>query len=264
MRRPDPHSSAAYPQAGTVYLVGAGPGDPGLLTLRAADLLAAATVVFHDYLVSDGVLARCGSAARCVNVGKVGHGPQTAQDAIEALLIEAATAGEVVVRLKGGDPLLFGRGAEEALALAAADIPFEIVPGVSSALAVPAAAGIPVTARGVATSVAIVTGHSLAGGPAPIPQADTIVVLMGVASAAAIRDQLIATGVAADTPAAVIEWGTCEAQRTVTCSLAELPECIARERLGAPATLVIGQVVGLRDRLVGRAEAALPLAAWQH
>ena len=199
-----------------------------------------------------------------MNVGKVGHGPQTAQGAIEALLIDAASAGEIVVRLKGGDPLLFGRGAEEALALAAAGIPFEIVPGVSSALAVPAAAGIPVTARGIATSVAIVTGHSLAGGPAPIPQADTIVVLMGVASAAAIRDQLIATGVAADTPAAAIEWGTCPAQRIVTGSLADLPERIAREQLGAPAILVIGQVVGLRDRLVERAEAAMPLAAWQH
>ena len=252
-------SCANPPHGGTVYLVGAGPGDPGLLTMRASELLAGASVVFHDYLVSAGVLARCSPEARLVNVGKVGHGPQTAQRSIERQLVASARAGHRVVRLKGGDPLLFGRGAEEALALAAAGIPFEIVPGVSSALAAPAYAGIPVTARGYATSVAIVTGHSTAGTPAAIPAADTIVVLLGIANAAAIRDQLLATGRAPQTPVAIIEWGTCEAQRVVTCTLETLPDLIANEHLGAPSILVIGEVVRLRDRLDWHGKAARPL-----
>ena len=249
------------PHAGTVYLVGAGPGDPGLLTMRASEVLAGANVVFHDYLVSHGVLARCNPEARLVNVGKVGHGPQTAQGSIERQLVAAARAGHRVVRLKGGDPLLFGRGAEEALALVAAGIPFEIVPGVSSALAAPAYAGIPVTARGYAASVAIVTGHSTDGTPAAIPAADTIVVLMGIANAAAVRDQLLATGRGPTTPVAIIEWGTCEAQRVVTGTLEALPDLIARENFGAPSILVIGEVVRLRDRLDWHHKAAHPLEA---
>jgi uroporphyrin-III C-methyltransferase len=232
-----------------VYLVGSGPGDPGLLTLRAAALLAAATEVYHDYLVSDAVLACCGPHARLVNVGKTGHGLQTSQDAICTQLVASARAGHRVVRLKGGDPLLFGRGAEEGLALSDAGIPFEIVPGVSSALAVPAAAGIPLTARGHASSVVIVTGHSIAGRPAPIPLADTIVVLMGVANAAAIREQLLATGLDPRTPSAVIQWGTWPNQRVVTAALNELPDAIARAAIGAPAVLVIGEVVRLRELL---------------
>ena len=212
-----PATFADGPRPGTVYLVGAGPGDPGLLTLRAAALLAGATEVYHDYLVSEGVLAHCNPEARLIDVGsKTGHGPQTAQDVISGQLVASARAGHCVVRLKGGDPLLFGRGAEEALELDAAGIPFEIVPGVSSALAVPACAGIPLTARGQATSVAIVTGHSISGGPASIPAADTIVVLMGAANAAIIRDQLVATGLDPRTPSAVIEWGTWARQRVIT------------------------------------------------
>jgi uroporphyrin-III C-methyltransferase len=245
--------SSREPRGGTVYLVGAGPGDPGLLTLRGAEILSRATVVYYDHLVSHGVLARCAADAQLVSVGKIGHGPQTAQRDIELQLVHAARAGHCVVRLKGGDPFVFGRGAEEALALEAAGIPFEIVPGVSSALAVPACAGIPVTARGYASSVAIVTGHSVSGAPAPIPIADTIVVLMGVSSAAAIRDQLIATGLSPTTPAAVVEWGTCDRQRAIDCTLAELPDAIAHGGFGAPAILVIGEVVRLRSRLEARA-----------
>jgi uroporphyrin-III C-methyltransferase len=250
---------ASDARPGWVYLVGAGPGDPGLLTLRAAELLATADIVFHDYLVSPAILARCRAGARLVDVGKVGHGPQTAQGAIERAMIEAARAELGVVRVKGGDPLLFGRGAEEASALADAGVPFEIVAGVSSAFAVPAAAGIPVTARGVAASVAVVTGHSQSGGPAAVPCADTIVVLMGVANAAAIRDQLVASGLAVDTPAAVIERGTCPDERVITCKLADLPHEIARARIAAPAILVIGEVVRLRSRLARPAEAVLPV-----
>lgn len=246
---------------GVVYLVGAGPGDPGLLTLRAAGLLADATAIYYDYLVGDRILARANPAARLVNVGKIGHGPQAAQRDIERQLIDAARAGDVVVRLKGGDPFVFGRGAEEALALAAAGVPFEVVPGVSAALAVPACAGIPVTARGVATSVAIVTGHSLVGGPATIPMADTIVVLMGLANAAAIRDQLLATGLDPRTPAAVVQWGTCDRERVAVTTLAELPDCIARDGLAAPATIVIGDVVRLRRHIGARAATHTPVQA---
>lgn len=239
----------AAPAAGTVYLVGAGPGDAGLLTRRAETILAAATEVYHDYLVSPGVLALCRPNARLIDVGKTGHGEQTAQHAIIDRLIASARAGHCVARLKGGDPLLFGRGAEEALALDEAGIPFEIVPGVSSALSVPALAGIPVTARGHASSVAIVTGHSEAGRPARIPQAETIVVLMGVANAAVIRDQLIATGLDPRTPAAIVEWGSWPQERVVTAELHDLPDAIARAGIGAPTILVIGDVVRLRARL---------------
>jgi uroporphyrin-III C-methyltransferase len=223
-----------------------------LLTRRAEAILAGATEVYHDYLVSPGVLALCPPHARLIDVGKTGHGEQTAQRVITDRLIASARAGHCVVRLKGGDPLLFGRGAEEALALDGAGIPFEIVPGVSSALSVPALAGIPVTARGHAASVAIVTGHSEAGRPARIPHADTIVVLMGVANAAVIRDQLIATGLDPETPAAIVEWGSWPQERVVTAELHDLPDAIVRAGIGAPAVLVIGDVVRLRARLSRR------------
>jgi uroporphyrin-III C-methyltransferase len=243
------HTRPASP--GTVYLVGAGPGDPGLLTLRALELLRQADVVLHDHLVSPAILAECGPLAVIIDVGKVGHGPQIDQEAIEAQLVAYASAGLRVVRLKGGDPLLFGRGSEEAAALGAADVPFEIVPGVSSAIAAPASAGIPLTARGVAASVAIATGHCARSGAAPlaIPAADTIVVLMGIANAGAIRDQVIASGRSGDTPVAVVEWATCPQQRVVVATLETLPEVIAREGLHAPAVIVIGETVRLRSTL---------------
>jgi uroporphyrin-III C-methyltransferase len=236
---------------GTVYLVGAGPGDPGLLTVRALELIREADVVLHDHLVSPGILAECGTAARLIAVGKIGHGPQADQSAIERQLITLARAGQRVVRLKGGDPLLFGRGAEEASALRRAHVPFEIVPGVSSAMAAPAYAGIPLTARGVAASVAIVTGHCARSGETPpdLPSADTLVVLMGIANAARLRDQLIAAGRSGDTPAAVIEWGTCAQQRAAVGTVSTLPDLIAREGFGAPAVIVIGETVRLRPIL---------------
>jgi uroporphyrin-III C-methyltransferase len=236
---------------GTVYLVGAGPGDPGLLTVRALELIRQADVVLHDHLVSAEILAECGHRTQIIDVGKVGHGPQADQGAIERQLVAFARTGGRVVRLKGGDPLLFGRGSEEAAALRAANVPFEIVPGVSSAMAAPAYAGIPLTARGVAASVAIVTGHCARSGatPAAIPNADTIVVLMGIANAEALRDQLVAAGRHADTPAAVIEWGTCARQRVVVGTIATLPAIIARAAVHAPAVIVIGETVRLRPVL---------------
>jgi uroporphyrin-III C-methyltransferase len=234
-----------------VYLVGAGPGDPGLLTVRARDLIRSADVVLHDHLVTAQILAECSARTRLIDVGKIGHGRQTDQAAIERQLIAHARRVARVVRLKGGDPLLFGRGSEEATALRAAGIPFEIVPGVSSALAVPAYAGIPLTARGVAASVAIVTGHCAdRGAPLPsLPDADTIVVLMGVANAAPLCDRLIRSGRRADTPAAVVEWGTCPEQRVAVATLGTLAETVARERLHAPAVIIIGEVVKLRSAL---------------
>jgi uroporphyrin-III C-methyltransferase len=231
-----------------VYLVGAGPGDPGLLTVRAVELIRQADVVLHDHLVSAEILAGSGPRTRLIDVGKTGHGPQADQTGIERQLIAFARAGRRVVRLKGGDPLLFGRGSEEASALRAANVPFEIVPGVSAAMAAPAYAGIPLTARGLAASVAIVTGHCARSGAAPatIPNADTIVVLMGMANADALRDQLLAAGRSADTPAAVIEWGTCARQRVAVATLATLPDVIARAGLQPPAVIIIGETVRLR------------------
>jgi uroporphyrinogen III methyltransferase / synthase len=248
---------------GVVYLVGAGPGDPGLLTVRALELIRDADVVLHDHLVSPAVLSECGRHARLMAVGKIGHGPQADQSSIERQLIALALGGHRVVRLKGGDPLLFGRGAEEAAALRRANIPFEIVPGVSSALAAPAYAGIPLTARGVAASVAIVTGHCAKSGetPATLPSADTIVVLMGVANAEQLRDQLIAAGRSGDTPAAVIEWGTCAQQRVAVGTVSTLPDVIAREGLGAPAVIVIGETVRLRPALEWFDPAATTIAS---
>lgn len=236
---------------GTVYLVGAGPGDPALLTIRALDLLRQANVVLHDHLVSPEILAECGHHTLLVDVGKIGHGPQADQGEIERQLIAFARAGLRVVRLKGGDPFVFGRGSEEASALRDADVPFEVVPGVSSATAAPAYAGIPLTARGVSTSVAIVTGHCAGsrGTVAPIPLADTIVVLMGVANAVSIRDQLIAAGRSPETPAAVIERATWTEQRVETATLGTLPEVIAKAGLRAPAVIVIGETVRLRSTL---------------
>jgi uroporphyrin-III C-methyltransferase len=236
---------------GTVYLVGAGPGDPGLLTVRALELIRQADVVLHDHLVSAEILEECGARTRTIDVGKVGHGPQADQSAIERQLIAFARAGRRVVRLKGGDPFVFGRGAEEAVALRRANVPFEIVPGVSSALAAPAYAGIPLTARGVAMSVAIVTGHCARSGETPtaLPIADTLVVLMGVANAEPLRDRLIASGLSGDTPAAVIEWGTCAQQRVAVGTVATLPAVITREAIRAPAVIVIGETVRLRPLL---------------
>jgi uroporphyrinogen III methyltransferase/synthase len=236
---------------GTVYLVGAGPGDPGLLTVRALELIQHADVVLHDHLVSAAVLAECRPLARVIDVGKIGHGPQTDQAAIERHLVAFARCGDRVVRLKGGDPLLFGHGCEEVLALRAANVPFEIVPGVSSAVAAPAYAGIPLTARGLAASVAIVTGHCAASGalPAHIPPADTIVVLMGIANAQSVRDRLMAAGRRGDTPAAVVEWATCAEQRVTVATLATLPDVIRSAGLRAPAVIVIGETVRLRPLL---------------
>jgi uroporphyrinogen III methyltransferase/synthase len=231
----------------TVYLVGAGPGDPGLLTRRGAELLGRAEVVVYDRLVPAALLDLAPAGAERVDMGK-GPGQAARQDEIHALLIERGASGKTVVRLKGGDPFVFGRGSEEIEALRAAGIDYEVVPGVSSAFAVPAYAGVPVTHRGLSTSVTVVTGHvgdpSAPGGVAWEVLArggGTLVILMGMEKRAEIARLLIEGGRSPQTPVLVVQWGTTPAQRSVRVALAEL----AGVGLGAPATIVVGAVAGL-------------------
>lgn len=240
---------------GTVYLVGAGPGDPGLLTLRARDLLATCDVVIYDNLVNPELLGHVPATASRVYVGKIGGGRQTPQAEINRLLVEHALEGARVVRLKGGDPFLFGRGGEEAEALNAAAISFEVVPGVSSALAVPAYAGIPLTHRGVSSSVAVLTGARARDGAQPSQAlanpaaADTLVVLMGLAHLREIAGELMESGRSPQTPVAVVRWGTYDGQQTVTGTLQTIADEAERSRVRAPAVIVVGEVVRLRERL---------------
>jgi uroporphyrin-III C-methyltransferase len=226
----------------TVALVGAGPGDPGLLTLRAARLLAAAEVVVHDALVGDGVLALIPDAAERIDVGKR-PGRATPQEMISTLLVELGRQGKRVVRLKGGDPFVFGRGGEEAAALADAGVPFEIVPGITSSVAAPAAAGIPVTHRGVSAAFTVVTGHRRLGEPdvdwrSLAKVGGTIVVLMGVSQRATIAAELMAGGLDATTPVAAIESATTDAQLVGRWTLDEL----ATAEVHSPAVIVVGAV----------------------
>jgi uroporphyrinogen III methyltransferase/synthase len=242
---------------GGVAMVGAGPGDPRLITVRGLELLRHADVVVYDRLVNPKLLEEARPDARLVFAGKACGAHALPQHEINALLIAEARRGHRVVRLKGGDAFVFGRGGEEALALAEADIPFEIVPGVTSAVAVPAAAGIPLTHRGVASSFAVVTGHQDPGGASRVDWSglagavDTLVVLMGLANLSTIARDLIAHGRDPETPAALIERGTMEAQRTVTTTLAGLPEAAATAGLESPVVVVIGNVVSLRSDLGG-------------
>jgi uroporphyrin-III C-methyltransferase/precorrin-2 dehydrogenase/sirohydrochlorin ferrochelatase len=237
------------PPPGLVSLVGAGPGDPALLTRRAADRLRHADVVLYDALVSPDVLALAPRARR-FPVGKRAGRPSISQRAIERLLVRLARRGLRVVRLKCGDPFVFGRGGEEALALAAADVPFEVVPGVSAAIAAPALAGIPVTHRGLAPGFAVVSGHSEATyGPildALPPGAVTLVFLMGVAERARIGARLLARGWAGDTPAALVLGASHSGAQTWRGTLASLGEVpLPADRAHLPGTLVVGAVAGL-------------------
>lgn len=256
---------------GIVYLVGAGPGDPGLLTLRGAEVLRTADVVVHDRLIPPALLELAPARAERVDVGKRPGGPAARQEQICELLVERARRGLRVVRLKGGDPFVFGRGGEEALACARAGVPFEVVPGVSAATAAPAAAGIPVTHRGLARSFAVVTATG-AGGEAvdlaPLARAvDTLVVLMAAARLEPTCRALVEAGRRAEEPAAVVSWATTPRQRTVIGTLAGLPALARAAGIEAPATLVVGEVVGVAAELEAlaalgeRSPAARALAA---
>jgi uroporphyrin-III C-methyltransferase len=243
---------------GYVYLVGAGPGDPRLLTLRGAEVLQNADVVVHDRLVSPALLGLAPIRAERIDVGKAPAEGEARQDEINSTLVERARAGKRVVRLKGGDPFVFGRGGEEALALVEAGIPFEVVPGVTSAFAAPAAAGIPVTHRGLGASVAVLTATLAGGGAADLERAagaaDTLVVLMAAGRLAEACAAFVRGGRDPGEPAALVQWGTTSRQRSVTGTLADLPDRAAAAGLGAPATLVVGRVVGVAARAPGRAE----------
>lgn len=241
--------------SGKVYLVGAGPGDPELLTQKGARVLAEAQVVVYDFLANPELLDLAPEEAQRIYVGKKGGDHTLGQEGINQLLCDLAAQGKTVVRLKGGDPFVFGRGGEEASALKSAGHAFEIVPGVTSAIAAPAYAGIPVTDRRCTTEVAFVTGHEDPGKPestikwGALAQLGTVVFLMGVKNLPEICRQLIAHGKSADTPAAAIRWGTTPRQETVSGTLATLPQAVKDAGLQPPAITIVGQVVGLRDEL---------------
>ncbi len=230
----------------TVYLVGAGPGDPGLLTVKGAEVLARADVVIYDRLSVAALLDQAPAHAERISVAKQPGGTSTPQEAINRLLVEHGRSGRTVVRLKGGDPFVFARGGEEARALLEAGVDFEVVPGITSAIAAPAYAGIPVTLRHSSTSFTVVTGHEepTAGEEGTVDWeavakvGGTIVILMGVARLRAIADRLIAGGRSPDTPAAAVRWGTRPEQRTVRATLGTL----ADHDLAAPSTIVVGEV----------------------
>jgi uroporphyrin-III C-methyltransferase len=236
---------------GFVHLVGAGPGDPGLLTLRAAELIGRAQVIVHDRLIHPDVLRLTRGPTRIVDVGKEGGGAHTEQESINRLLIRHARQGREVVRLKGGDPFVFGRGGEEALALAAAGIPFDVVPGVSSGVAVPGLVGIPVTHRYLAASVTFATARCAGQQPrwTELASADTLVLFMGGRRLVVASTALIAAGKPRSTPAAVVEAGSYEHERVVEGTLATIATLAERARIGSPALLVVGPVVALRRQL---------------
>lgn len=240
-------------EIGKVYLVGAGPGDPGLLTIRGLELLRKAEVVIYDRLVSPLVLEEAPPGAVRIFAGKLTGSHSLPQEEINRLLISHAGQGKQVIRLKGGDPFVFGRGGEEAEALAEAGIPFEVVPGVSSAVAVPAYAGIPLTHRKFSSSFAVVTGHECHKAEPSIDwgrlatAVDTLVVLMGIKNLPKIVAELLAHGKSPDTPVALIRWGTTEEQETIIGTLADIHD--KAKALRAPVVIVIGEVVSLQDKL---------------
>jgi uroporphyrin-III C-methyltransferase len=252
---PRPPDSLASRLRGSVALVGAGPGDPELLTRRAAARLAAADLVLYDALIDVRTL-ELAPAAKRVFVGKRAGRPSVRQDFINRLMVRAARRGLNVVRLKGGDPFVFGRGGEEALALAAAGVAFEIVPGVTSAVAAPALAGIPVTHRGLASGFVVVSGHA-ADAYRPVleslaPQSATVVVLMGLRGAASIANLMIERGWPSATPVGVVFGASTADTAAWTTTLAGLRHGIEMADCDGPGTLVIGQVVTLRAVLAAR------------
>jgi len=236
--------------SGKVFLVGAGPGDPELITVRGLKALRRADVVVYDRLVHPALVAEAPPWADRRFAGKAPGLEAMTQGQINAFLIERARRGLAVVRLKGGDPFVFGRGGEEAAALENAGIPWEVVPAASSSLAAPALAGIPVTHRGVAANFAVVTGHRIVGADAPdwraLAALDTLVILMGVGRLPAIARELMAAGRDPQTPAAIVERGSLKEERVIAAPLAEIAEEARRSKVRPPATIVIGEVVGHR------------------
>jgi uroporphyrinogen III methyltransferase / synthase len=243
---------------GLVSLIGAGPGDPGLMTLKGVERLREADAIVYDYLVNPEILKYARPDAEIVYAGKKAGKHTLPQEEINALLVQLAQSGKRVARLKGGDPFVFGRGGEEATALHEAEIPFEIIPGISSAIAAPAYAGIPVTHRDFVSSFTVITGHERKD----VTDADTrldwaslakvggtLVFLMGVGQLDKIAANLTEAGLSPDTPAAVVQWGTYQHQRTVVGTVATIHALAQEAGIKPPAVTVIGQVVALRDQL---------------
>ena len=245
--------------AGRVILVGAGPGDPKLITVRGTEALAEADLVVFDRLASPALLDLAPASAERVYAGKEPGGSAMTQASIDALLVDRARRGAVVVRLKGGDPFVFGRGGEEALACARAGVPCEVVPGVTSAVAAPALAGIPVTHREVARSFAVVTGSTAHGDGVDLAAlataTDTLVVLMAAGKLAETCAELIGGGRAVHEPAAIVQWAGTLEQRSVVGTLADLPALAAAVSIGPPATLVVGAVAAMASELAPAAPA---------
>ena len=247
------------PEAGRVYLVGAGPGDPGLLTVRALELIGTADVILHDRLIPAAALDGARADAELLFVGKEGGGAAVPQEQTEALMVQRALAGKTVVRLKGGDPFVFGRGGEEALALREAGIPYEVVPGITAGVAAAAYAGIPVTHRGVSSAVALITGHedpdkdeTAIDWPVLAAFGGTLVFYMGVRRLPAIAESLIAAGRPPSEPVAVVENGTLPNQRIVAGTLEGIAETVRRENVRPPSITVVGPVAALAEQLSWR------------
>ncbi len=243
-------------QKGMVYLVGAGPGDPELITVKGRRCIAQADVLIYDYLAAEALLGHARPECERIYVGKKGGDHTLAQGKINELIVEKAQGGRIVTRLKGGDPFIFGRGGEEAEVLVAAGIPFEIVPGVTSAIAAPAYAGIPLTHRQFTSTVAFITGHedptkseSNIDWAALAKGIGTLVFLMGVKNLPHIVERLRKNGRPAETPAALVRWGTTSRQQTVVGTLADIVERARQANMGAPAIIVVGEVVSLRGNL---------------
>ncbi|MDR0355877.1 MAG: uroporphyrinogen-III C-methyltransferase [Deltaproteobacteria bacterium] len=253
MSQNDEHKAGIAP--GKVYLVGAGPGDPGLLTLRGAELLGRADVVVHDHLAAPALLDLAPASARRIYVGKIGPKHALKQEEINSLLVQEALAGHTVVRLKGGDPYIFGRGGEEALELKKAGLKFEVVPGVTSAVAAAAAAGIPLTHRDMSSQAVIMTGREKPGKErsdhdwAALAAMGTLSAVMGAENLPQIVQNLLSAGKDPATPAALVQWGTTPRQRTVAGPLKDIAALAKRDAVGAPALLVVGRTVNLRPSL---------------
>lgn len=240
---------------GKAYLIGAGPGHPDLITVRGLTLLRRADVIIYDHLIARELLEEAHPLAHRIFVGKQARQHTMPQANINQMIIDHVQQGKQVVRLKGGDPFVFGRGGEEALALAQAGVPYEVVPGVTSAIAVPTYAGIPVTQRGTSTAFTVVTGHEAAHNLSGTTDWDalarmpTLIILMGLSWIGDICTRLVTAGRAADTPACAISWGTTDHQQVVRATLETLSAAIADHRLPSPTVVVVGEVVDLADEL---------------
>ncbi|MDF1509448.1 uroporphyrinogen-III C-methyltransferase [Robertmurraya sp. DFI.2.37] len=246
--------------SGYVYIVGAGPGDPKLLTIRGLECLQIADVILYDRLVNPQLLTHAKASAELIYCGKEPGKHRLIQEEIHRILIEQAKLGKQVVRLKGGDPFVFGRGAEEAAILREENIPYEVVPGITAGIAAPAYAGIPVTHRDHGASYAIVTGHGRAEKGedflnwSALAQIDTVAFYMSIGNIAHIANSLIHYGKNEKTPVAVIEWGTTEKQRTITGTLATIAEDIRKHDISNPSLVLVGDVVQLREQIAWFAE----------